>query len=301
MKVYKAIPKEAWEVRETWGGRWDFGGSLAGRRKPFHTLSSKRRRVNIQDGTSWALSLDNEALQRVSRRVLIAYEVDEREDEYVVATGYSTSPTTYYYNTLGAVEKCQAKTGEVLIYGGVESERVELLEWPKLKKYPGPYEIRRPGRTALWFQILGFFGGEMEIGLMGKGVSCYRITEENMEATLRFARARNAHGWHVFMRPIEDYEPYYTLLDDLPRPLKLKDTYISLQTSWESYQTWVQTDNSLTIRSKLNLIRKFGADLKAHPNRRWGRLPGFTNRKKKHQREGQFPWVKLLAINGIAV
>ena len=133
------------------------------------------------------------------------------------------------------------------------------------------------------------------------------LTAAQCMARVRYLKHRNAHGAHIYFRP--SGERRFTLLDDLSRPL-LADLYAHgfepcavIETSPENFQAWLRHSRVLsrelgTVAAQL-LARRFGADLSAADWRRFGRLPGFTNRKPQHrQSAGLFPFVRLLSHTG---
>ena len=108
---------------------------------------------------------------------------------------------------------------------------------------------------------------------------------------LRYLKYRNANGAHIYFRP--SGERRFTLLDDLDRAALGTLTADGfepcaiIETSPGNFQAWFKHRHVLpkaigTIAAQ-TLAHRFGADPSAADWRRFGRLPGFTNRKPQHR------------------
>jgi hypothetical protein len=119
---------------------------------------------------------------------------------------------------------------------------------------------------------------------------------------LRYLKYRNANGAHIYIRPTG--ESAYTLLDDLS-PASIDQLEVKgfapaavVETSPDSFQAWLRHEQPLskdlgTIAAK-TLAEEFGADRSAADWRRFGRAPGFTNRKPQHRNAlGFYPFAQL--------
>jgi hypothetical protein len=124
---------------------------------------------------------------------------------------------------------------------------------------------------------------------------------------LPFLKYRNANGAHIYIRPTG--ESPYTLLDDLT-PATLDQLSAEgyspaavVETSPGSFQAWLRHPQPLskelgTLAAK-TLAAEFGADRSAADWRRFGRAPGFTNRKPKHRNaQGLYPFARLTSHSG---
>ena len=119
---------------------------------------------------------------------------------------------------------------------------------------------------------------------------------------LRYLKYRNTNGAHIYIRPTG--ESAYTLLDDLNRTtLERLDAEgyapaAVVETGPGSFQAWLRHEQALskelgTIAAK-TLAEQFSADLSAADWRRFGRAPGFTNRKPQHRNGlGFYPFARL--------
>ena len=87
----------------------------------------------------------------------------------------------------------------------------------------------------------------------------------------------------------------YHGLDVTSRPLWVKAGRLVVETSPGNYQVWIRTDRVLSLQEKRHWLRRLGSDPGADPNGRWGRTPGFRNRKAKHiQADGGYPLARLV-------
>ena len=124
---------------------------------------------------------------------------------------------------------------------------------------------------------------------------------------LPYLKYRNANGANIFLRPTG--ESAYTLLDDLT-PVSLRRLYVegydpaaAIETSPANFQAWVRHHEPLpkelgTLAAK-TLAAQFCADPGAADWRRFGRAPGFTNRKPRHRSAGGlFPFARLGSHSG---
>ena len=56
--------------------------------------------------------------------------------------------------------------------------------------------------------------------------------------------------------------------------------------------------NAMSIDNKCYWLKQLRSDPGADPNKRWGRCPGFRNRKKKHRdSDGRYPLSKLIWVD----
>lgn len=121
--------------------------------------------------------------------------------------------------------------------------------------------------------------------------------------SVAFLRRKNAQGYHIYGRPAD---PRFILVDDLtkqPDGLTKPSIAAVVETSPGSFQYWVESD-AATDAEALTYCRalrdKFAGDPGAAQPRQVGRLPGFTNQKKKHiEANGGRPPFALLRHAGV--
>jgi len=71
-----------------------------------------------------------------------------------------------------------------------------------------------------------------------------------------------------------------------------------VETSPGNYQVWIHSSRRLSLEEKRYWLKRLHSDPGADPNNRWGRCPGFRNRKAKHrQADGSYPLAKLVWID----
>ncbi len=138
----------------------------------------------------------------------------------------------------------------------------------------------------------------------------YRLETVSQTRILRmlpYLKYRNANGAHIYIRPTG--ESAYTLLDDLTPAILARlagEGYrpaAVVETSPRSFQAWLRHAQPLskelgTLAAK-TLAEEFGADSSAADWRRFGRAPGFTNRKPQHRdAHGLYPFARLIGYPG---
>jgi hypothetical protein len=127
--------------------------------------------------------------------------------------------------------------------------------------------------------------------------------------SVAYLRRMNAKGYHVLMRPLK--QEYYILCDDLnfddlkhfhhdnmrysrgTHQETFKPGRLVVETSPSNYQVWIHTSRPLSLEEKKYWLSRLKSDPGCDPNNRWGRAPGFTNRKKKYCNNGSYPLSKL--------
>jgi hypothetical protein len=148
---------------------------------------------------------------------------------------------------------------------------------------------------------IGHFFGVFEWGLLDplRGACWPRRHSANL---LGHLRARNAAGAHIFLRPSVELEPNFLLVDDIDlaevRARHLRPGRLVVQTSPGNFQAWVRSSRPLDLGEKREWLRRLGSDPGAAPKRRWGRAPGFRNRKPKHVlQDGTYPLARLVWVD----
>jgi hypothetical protein len=121
-----------------------------------------------------------------------------------------------------------------------------------------------------------------------------------------YLKAENANGRHILMQPAD--ESGYLLADDLSWERicrqhrhangMWKPGRMVVETSPQNYQVWIRSQRELSLPEKRYWLKRLGSDPGADPNNRWGRCPGFRNRKDKHRSpSGQYPMARLIWID----
>lgn len=135
------------------------------------------------------------------------------------------------------------------------------------------------------------------------------LTYSEVISLLPRAAAANARGGNIYMRlgpGVKESHPGVVLLDDLDRDALHRisrdglEPCLVVETSSANFQAWIrltgagQVPYSTMASVARHLARTYGGDERAVSPRQPGRLPGFTNRKPKHQQDGRFPFVRLV-------
>ncbi len=68
-----------------------------------------------------------------------------------------------------------------------------------------------------------------------------------------------------------------------------------VETSPENFQVWIHAHRHLSLEEKRYWLKKMRSDPGADPCNRWGRCPGFRNRKNKYRtNNGLYPLARLI-------
>jgi hypothetical protein len=131
-------------------------------------------------------------------------------------------------------------------------------------------------------------------------------TVEPNTLCIPYLKAENANGRHILIQPKDP--SHYLMADDLSRHLlqthhmladgSFKSGRMVVETSPHNFQVWIHSREPLSVDQKRLLLQKLKSDPGADPNNRFGRCPGFRNRKEKYQNtQGFFPLAKLIWID----
>jgi len=152
---------------------------------------------------------------------------------------------------------------------------------------------------------VGKFFGPYEFGVYD-GTSVWK-RNPNERNIFNYLKAMNLQGKHIFIRPKD--ESCFLMCDDLNWDqviryhsekgsvsgiVRYRPGRMVVESSPGNYQVWVHSENRLSADVKLHWLRKMGSDPGADPRLRWGRCPGFTNRKEKYRTGDSFPYASLL-------
>jgi hypothetical protein len=135
-----------------------------------------------------------------------------------------------------------------------------------------------------------------------------RWVVEPRPSNIAYLKAENANGRHILIQPDSTIAPYYLLVDDICWSLiqqqhqhkdgRWKPGRMLVQTSNNNYQLWIHSRRPLSLNQKRYWLKKLNSDPGADPKNRWGRCPGFRNRKDKHRNStGGYPLAKLIWID----
>lgn len=127
-------------------------------------------------------------------------------------------------------------------------------------------------------------------------------------SNIAYLKAENANGRHILIQPDSLQEPYYLLVDDANQLLirhhhqhkngRWKAGRMVVETSKNNYQVWIRSSRPLTLHEKRYWLKRLKSDPGADPKNRWGRCPGFRNRKKKYRNStGGYPLSRLIWVD----
>jgi hypothetical protein len=126
------------------------------------------------------------------------------------------------------------------------------------------------------------------------------------EKAIPYLKVMNARGRHIFVRPTFEREGYYMMCDDLDKrgleryhqqDGKFKPGRMVVETSPDNYQVWIRSERLLAVEEKSHWLKKMDSDPGASPRHRWGRAPGFRNRKEKYEDNGRYPLARLIWVD----
>jgi hypothetical protein len=151
-----------------------------------------------------------------------------------------------------------------------------------------------------------FFQGQWRLAVLHPEKGMWTITP--LLDTVPYLKPQNAHGCHILMQPLEPSP--YLLADDLSwatvcRHHRSPDNTwkpgrMVVETSPGNFQVWIHSLRPLSLTEKSFWLKKLRSDPAAHPRNRWGRAPGFRNRKEKYRTpQGEYPLACLIWVDWI--
>lgn len=155
------------------------------------------------------------------------------------------------------------------------------------------------------FRKIGdYFGSGWRLAVLD--IEKGRWIVDPVPSRIGYLKVENANGRHILMQPTD--ESRYLLADDLRWERigrqhrcaggKWKPGRMVVETSPQNYQVWIRSQRQLSLSEKRYWLKRLGSDPGADPNNRWGRCPGFRNRKDKHRGTcGQYPLSRLIWID----
>lgn len=156
----------------------------------------------------------------------------------------------------------------------------------------------------IFVKLADYFGSAWRLAVldMNKG----RWIVDPAPSRIGYLKAENSNGRHILMQPLD--ESRYLLADDLcwericrqhrHADRKWKPGRMVVETSPRNYQVWIRSQRPLSLDEKRYWLKRMGSDPGADPNNRWGRCPGFRNRKDKYRSEcGRYPLTRLIWID----
>ena len=151
-----------------------------------------------------------------------------------------------------------------------------------------------------------YFCGKWRLAVLDLSIGRWIVQPK--ASNIAYLKAQNANRRHILIQPDPTLAPYYLMIDDLPWHLVTRQHQLNrerwkpgrmiVETSRENYQVWVHSFRPLSLEEKRHWLKRLNSDPGTDPNNRWGRCPGFRNRKSKHRdTTGGYPLSKLLWID----
>lgn len=169
----------------------------------------------------------------------------------------------------------------------------------------GPLPPSFSNQMKIIFRKIGrYFGSGWRLAVLDIEKGRWMI--DPVPSRIGYLKAENANGRHILMQPAD--ESRYLLADDLSwericlqhrhADRMWKPGRMIVETSPENYQVWIRSQRPLSFTEKRYWLKRLGSDPGADPHNRWGRCPGFRNRKDKHRSAcGQYPLSRLIWID----
>ena len=121
-----------------------------------------------------------------------------------------------------------------------------------------------------------------------------------------YLKYQNARGNHILIQPVR--QENFLLADDISWTVisrhhkysngQWKPGRMIIETSPRNFQVWIKASRPLPLDEKRYWLCKLKSDPGADPNNRWGRCPGFMNRKAKYRNQnGFYPVAKLIWVD----
>jgi hypothetical protein len=160
--------------------------------------------------------------------------------------------------------------------------------------------------NKIFNKLKAFFSNKWSPAVFDEKIGIWVVKPNH--SNIPYLKAENANGRHILIRPDLTVIKYYLLIDDISFELiqhhhKLangnwKPGRLVVETSPNNYQVWIKSNRTLTLDEKRYWLKKLCSDPGADPKNRWGRCPGFRNRKKKYCNiNGEYPLSKLIWID----
>jgi hypothetical protein len=149
-----------------------------------------------------------------------------------------------------------------------------------------------------------YFEGRWRIAVLDEKKGLWAVGAD--PSALSYLKAENARGRHILMQPLNI--SFYLLADDLSWSTvsrhhrhpggAWKPGRMVVETSPANFQVWIHSARALSLAEKRFLLNQLSSDPGADPNNRFGRLPGFRNRKDKYRSSpGLYPLARLIWID----
>ncbi len=156
-----------------------------------------------------------------------------------------------------------------------------------------------------FYKLRRFFNGSCHLAVLNMSAGMRWVVEART-ANISYLKAENAQGQHILIQPIS--QSRYLMADDITLHLLRRQHQFNdgtwkpgrmvVETSPGNYQVWIHASRPLSLDEKRYWLKKMKSDPGADPCNRWGRCPGFRNRKHIHcDVSGGYPLARLIWID----
>lgn len=157
----------------------------------------------------------------------------------------------------------------------------------------------------IFYKIDRFFDSHYNLAVLDMNAGKRWIVKPKA-SHIAYLKAENRQGKHILIQPV--VQSCYLMADDITAQLLChhhkfsngtwKPGRMIVETSPDNYQVWIHASRHLDLDEKRYWLKKMKSDPGADPYNRWGRCPGFRNRKKKYfDASGGYPLARLIWID----
>ena len=156
-----------------------------------------------------------------------------------------------------------------------------------------------------FYKLHRFFNGSCHLAVLNMSAGMRWIVKAR-PGNIFYLKAENAQGKHILIQPI--FQSQYLMADDITVHLLRRQHQFNngtwkpgrmvVETSPGNYQVWIHASRPLSLDEKRYWLKKMKSDPGADPCNRWGRCPGFRNKKQIHcDASGGYPLARLIWID----
>jgi hypothetical protein len=157
----------------------------------------------------------------------------------------------------------------------------------------------------LFWKLRRFFSSACQLAVLDMAAGKRWIVDSTSRNIL-YLKAENVRDRHILIQPVE--QDTYLMADDITPELLLRHHKLSngtwkpgrmvVETSPDNFQVWIHAHRPLPLEEKRYWLKIMKSDPGADPCNRWGRCPGFRNRKEKYRdTSDHYPLAKLVWVD----
>ncbi len=160
--------------------------------------------------------------------------------------------------------------------------------------------------VRIFEKLKRYFCGNFRLAVLDEDAGRWLV--KPAPSNISYLKAENANGRHILLQPTANRQSFYLLADDIKQPLltrhhqyrndSWKPGRMIVETSPNNYQVWIHSSRFLHLEEKRYWLERLHSDPGADPKNRWGRCPGFRNRKFKYRdSKGRYPLSRLIWVD----